>query len=271
MPTWDPDLYRQFADDRDRPFWDLIARVPLESTEGISVVDLGCGEGSLTLGLAQRWPGARIVGVDSSPAMIEAATRPARHGRAPSAGALVTFDLQTIQDWMTGTAPASVDVIVSNAALQWIPGHIDLLPDLLTRLRPGGWLAVQVPANYDSPSHTILRELAAAQPYAAHTSGSVRAPDSPTPGEYIDVLASAGANRLDVWSTSYQHVLPGEDPVFAWISGTGARPILQSLPEDLRAQFEENYRVRLRSAFPAQRYGTVLPFLRNFVLARRGE
>ncbi len=140
-----------------------------------------------------------------------------------------------------------------NATLQWVPGHLDLLPGLVGAGEPGGWLAFQVPGNFGEPSHTIRTELAAEAPYAAHTAG-VAVPSSHDPAVYLEALQRLGC-EVDAWETTYLHVLEGEDPVFTWVSGTGARPTLQALPDDLRPGFEEEFKRRLRAAYPARTAG----------------
>ncbi len=219
----------------------------------------GAGPGNLTALLSDRWPGAHVTGVDSSAEMIDAA-------RGLETGAV--FEVGDLRDWARGVAPASVDVLVSNATLQWVPGHLDLLPVLVNAVAPGGWLAFQVPGNFDEPSHTIRDQLAAEQPYAAHTSG-VATPDAFDAATYLAALAALGC-RVDAWETTYLHVLHGEDPVFTWVSGTGARPTLQALgaadPELLR-RFEVEFRRRLRAAYPETGHGVVLRFRRVFVVA----
>jgi trans-aconitate 2-methyltransferase len=150
-----------------------------------------------------------------------------------------------------------------------VPGHLDLLPGLVDSLSPGGWLAIQVPGNFDEPSHLLLHELAADSRFAAATSGLERpvASDGET---YLSVLLETGC-RVEAWETTYLHVLSGPDPVFRWISGTGARPILQALGPALRAEFEAEYKQLLRAAYPAGRHGTVLPFRRVFAVAQKEE
>lgn len=256
MFTWDAQRYLTFAGERGRPFADLLARVG--AADPVDVVDLGCGPGNLTRLLAEMWPTARVRGVDSSAPMIETARRDVPE---------VEFELADLRDWMGRRE--DVDVLVSNATLQWLPDHLDLLPDLAARVRPGGWLGFQVPGNLDEPSHTIRGELAAEQPYADHTAG-VAVPVSHAPGDYLELLALAGLEP-DVWETTYLHVLTGDDPVFTWVSGTGARPTLQALPDDLRPRFEEELRARLRAAYPDRGYGVVLPFRRIFAVGRRPE
>ena len=176
----------------------------------------------------------------------------------------MTFEVGDLRSW---TAPeGGVDVLVSNATLQWVPDHLDLLPHLVAQVRPGGWFALQVPGNFGEPSHTIRDDLAAEAPYAAHT-GGVAVPASHDPAVYLGALAALGC-EVDAWETTYLHVLTGPDPVFAWVSGTGARPTLQALPDDLRPAFEEEFRRRLRAAYPAHDYGVVLPFRRVFAVTR---
>ena len=254
MPhTWDPERYLTYADERGRPFVELVARIGAATPE--SVVDLGCGPGNLTALLRDRWPAARITGLDSSPEMIE---------KAQSADPAIAFEVADLRVWAAEAEP--VDVLVSNATLQWIPGHLGLLPQLVDRVRPGGWLAFQVPGNFGEPSNTIRRDLAAEQPYAAHT-GEIAVPSSHDPAVYLEALADLGCS-VDVWETTYLHVLTGPDPVFTWVSGTGARPTLQALPDDLRPAFEEEFKRRLRAAYPERGGRVVLPFRRVFAVAR---
>ena len=254
--SWDPDRYLTYADERGRPFVELLARVGAAGPR--TVVDLGCGPGNLTALLAARWPAARITGIDSSPEMIAAAW--ADHGDAAA------FEVADLRDW---TAPDGVDVLVSNATLQWLPDHLDLLPGLVAQVRPGGWLAFQVPGNFGEPSHTIRTDLAAEPAYAAHTR-DVAVPASHDPGTYLEALTDLGC-AVDVWETTYLHVLTGADPVFTWVSGTGARPTLQALPDGLREEFETEYRARLRDAYPDRGHGVVLPFRRIFAVAQVAE
>jgi trans-aconitate 2-methyltransferase len=255
MSDWDPDRYLRFADERSRPFFDLVSQVRAEAPE--RVVDLGCGPGHLAVALAERWPTAAVVGVDSSAAMIDKARRTQNHPR-------VGFEQADVRDWRPDEP---VDVIVTNATLQWLPDHRELLGGFVDALRPGGWFAMGVPGNHDAPSHALLRELAADPRFAAHTAG-VERPAAAAAEDYLADLAGLGCT-VDAWETTYLHVLEGEDPVFTWISGTGARPVLQALPSTLRSEFESRYQAALRSAYPTRPYGTVLPFRRVFAVARK--
>ncbi|WP_183095568.1 trans-aconitate 2-methyltransferase [Nocardioides stalactiti] len=250
--TWDPDRYLAYADERGRPFVDLTTRI--DADDPATVVDLGCGPGNLTALLAQRWPGARVAGVDSSAEMI---------AKARASGAAATFEVGDVRTW----SPAEpVDVLVSNATLQWLPDHLELLPHLVAQVRPGGWFAFQVPGNFDQPSHTIRTELAAEARYMMFTAG-IAVPSSYGATTYLRALQDLGC-EVDAWETTYLHVLHGEDPVFTWVSGTGARPTLQALPADLRPAFEAELKRRLREAYPDDGHGVVLPFRRIFVVAR---
>lgn len=253
--AWDPDRYLAFADDRGRPMADLLARVG--ATAPRTVVDLGCGPGNLTALVAARWPQAQVTGVDASPEMV------ARARRDQPALRIEQGDLR---DW---EPPAPVDVVVSNATLQWVPGHLELLPQLLRHVAPGGWLAFQVPGNFQEPSHVLRRELEAEEPYAALTR-DLPNPASHDPAVYLEALTSLGC-AVDAWETTYLHVLQGEDPVLTWISSTSARPVLDALPPDLRPAFEAELRRRLRAAYPPRPEGVVLPFRRVFVVAHTPE
>jgi trans-aconitate 2-methyltransferase len=161
-------------------------------------------------------------------------------------------------------------VLVSNATLQWVPDHLALVSRLLEQVAPGGWFAFQVPGNFEEPSHVLRRELAAEAPYAEHVEG-IAQPGSHDPVDYHDALAGPGV-RLDTWETTYTHVLTGPDPVLTWVSGTGARPTLQALPDGLREQFVDEFRRRLAAAYPVRDDGTVLlAFRRVFVVAHRTD
>ena len=256
---WDPDRYLAYADERGRPFVDLLARVPAETPR--VVVDLGCGPGNLTALLADRWSGADVTGLDSSAAMIDAAR--------DIEG--ITWEVADLRDWARPDASvlvSPVDVLVSNATLQWLPDHLELLPALVDRLAPGGWFAFQVPGNFGEPSHTIRTDIAEQAAYAEHVRG-VAVPASHEPADYLRVLLDLGC-EADVWETTYFHVLTGEDPVFDWVSGTGARPTLQALPDTLRDDVEAEFRSLLREAYPSDPDGrVVMPFRRIFAVAHR--
>lgn len=256
MPTWDPQHYLAYAGERGRPFLELLARIGADAPA--TVVDLGCGPGNMTRLLADRWPAARVVGVDDSAEMIARAR--ADHADRPS----LSWVEADLREWRE---PA--EVVVSNAALQWVPDHLTLLPSLAALA--GEWFAFQVPGNFAAPSHTIPRELASTYPYAAHAA-SAQLPSSHEPVDYLRALGGSsghGGWEVDAWETTYLHVLHGPDAVLDWISGTGLRPILQALPGPLRERYLDDLRPRLHAAYPDWDGTVVMPFRRIFVVARR--
>lgn len=265
--VWDPRQYALFASHRGRPFTDLLARVGAAAPE--VVVDLGCGDGPLTLGLAQRWPDARIIGVDSSPEMLAAA-------RAHDAGGRVEWVEAAAEEWSPADVGAPVDVLVTNATLQWVPGHLDLLPGWVEQLAPGGWFAMQVPNNFGAPSHALMRDVAARQPRAGELLPRLeRSLGVAAPLDYLAALESSGLES-DVWVTEYQHVLDPlgsqRSPVLEWVRGTGLRPVLDVLTgEAERAAFLDAYTAALDTAYPRRPWGVVLGFSRIFAVGHRTD
>ena len=252
MTSWDPTLYLDFDDHRSRPFHDLLARVG--ATAPRRVVDLGCGPGHLTGLLAARWPGAAVTALDSSAEMVAAVRE--RGIEAERVDAV---------DWMPSL---DTDVVLTNAVLQWVPSHRELLPRWVGALSAGAWFAMQVPGNFGAPSHALVRELTAEDRWR----GSVALLGGDTvaaPAEYADVLASGGAD-VDAWETTYLHRLTGADPVLQWISSTALRPVRDALDDAAYAEFRAELAPRLRAAYPARADGsTWFPFRRVFAVARR--
>ena len=282
---WDAALYQRFGGERARPFFDLLARVGAELPG--YVVDMGCGPGNLTAMLAERWPLADVCGVDNSPQMIEAARQlapagalqsgSARSGSARSAGSAgsrspmtshapgLSFMLDDIRHWEPQSLP---DVIICNAVLQWVPGHRELLVRWADRLADDGWLAFQVPGNFDQPSHAILRAMAASARWRPLLRDVELNRQSADPADYAELLARAGS-EVDAWETTYVHILQGENPVLEWFQGTGLRPVLAVLDEDQAADFLAEYGEQVREAYPPSSFGTILPFRRVFAVAHR--
>lgn len=257
---WEPAKYGEFADHRSRPFFDLTARIG--AVEPRTVVDLGCGPGTLTATLARRWPQARVLGLDNSTAMLEQARK---HTSAQTAGSL-SFAQGDIATWMPH---ADTDVVVSNAALQWVPGHRSLMSQWLRLLHPGGWLAVQVPANFQAPSHVLMRELAASARWREQLAGVLRHEDAVAePSDYQELFLQRGI-QAEVWETTYHHVLQGPDPVLEWVRGTGLRPVLAALDAHGRQLFEQQYGALLAEAYPAGERGTIFPFRRIFMVGQK--
>jgi trans-aconitate 2-methyltransferase len=279
---WDATLYLRFGGERARPFFDLLARVGAELPG--YVVDMGCGPGHLTAMLAERWPCATVCGVDNSPQMIEAARRLApaasaepvaarrSSGSPGSSGPAVTshapglsFMLDDVRHWEPESLP---DVIISNAVLQWVPGHRELLARWVGQLADDGWLAFQVPGNFDQPSHAILRAMAASPRWRLPLRDVELNRQSADPADYARLLAAADC-EVDAWETTYVHILPGSDPVLEWYRGTGLRPVLAVLDAEQAADFLAEYGEQLRAAYPPSSFGTVFPFRRVFAVAHR--
>lgn len=263
---WDPAQYLRFADERTRPAAELLARIPHDAPS--SVFDLGCGPGNTTRLLRARWPAADLTGVDSSAEMLDRAAR-----EVP--------DAEWVQADLAGWTPdRPADVLFSNATFQWLDEHERLFPALFDALGPGGALAIQMPRNFEAPSHMAIAELVRAGSWRARLEPLLRTALRPfsmgsspvgPPGWYYDLLAGLGA-AVDVWETEYLHVLRGDDPVKEWTKGTALKPFLDTLgPEDRRA-FEERYAAALRQAYPQRSDGaTLFPFRRLFIVATRSR
>jgi trans-aconitate 2-methyltransferase len=259
MP-WDPGQYLKFAAPRERPALDLLARVPIGNPG--RVYDLGCGSGNTTRLLQQRWPRARITGVDSSPEMLAEA-------RAASADSKARYPLEYMQGDLATWLPGDpVDVFYSNAALHWLGSHEVLLPRLMRSLMPHGVLAVQMPTGQDQPRLAALAELAG-QPRWRDRLVPLLFPRVATPADYHDLLAPH-ARGLDIWQTEYLHVLTGDDPVAEWTKGSSLGPLLTALDEREAREFYGEYAARMRAAYPKRADGTtLLPFPRIFIVAER--
>lgn len=253
--TWDPTQYLKFAGERLRPAVDLLARVPLAAAE--TVVDLGCGAGNLGPLIQQRWPQARLTGVDSSAAML---------AKARSDFPQATFIEADIATWR----PAQpVDLLYSNAALHWLDGHETLIPGLLDCLRPGGWLAIQMPRNFGAPSHTCINDSIEQGPWRAKLEPHLRRRPVAEPAVYWRLLQDRTAS-LDIWETEYLQVLSGENPVAEYTRGTWLKQFLDRLEEPERGAFEADYRRRVAAAYPQENGGrTLFPFRRLFILAQK--
>jgi len=255
---WDPQQYAKFAAERSRPFTDLLARVDLAPAR---VVGLGCGSGTLTHTLCERWPTAVVTGVDSSEAMIRDA-----------AGRSLPDRLRFVLGDLTTWAPEEpVDLVVANAVLQWLPDHLDLLGRLASFVAPGGVIAFHVPGNLQAPSHTIVRDLRVSSRWRDRVGeGADRNLEVAQPSEYLDALLACDLHP-DVWESTYLQLLTGEDPVLEWLKGAALRPVLDRLDEREREAFCAELGPLLRSAYPSGERGTVLPYRRIFAVASRGR
>lgn len=254
--VWDPRQYEQFGSERARPFHDLLAQVDVPAAR--RVADLGCGTGALTAALLDLWPGAVVVGVDRSPEMLAEALPRAVDGR-------LEFQLGDVRTW----EPAEpLDVIVSNATLQWVPDHLPVIERLASFLNPGGELAIQVPGNFSEPTHRLLADVAARPRWSSRLEGALERPASHDPATYLEVLLGTGL-QARAWETTYCQLLQGGDAVLEWMKGTALRPVLSALEDSEREEFLSEYGSLLRTAYPEGEHGTLLPFRRIFALGRR--
>jgi trans-aconitate 2-methyltransferase len=253
--TWDPTQYLKFSNERVRPAFDLLAQVPLETAE--RVVDLGCGTGNMTVILKQRFPAADVLGVDGAETMLAKA-----RANAPDC----RFEQGDFATWApSGPAP---DLIYSNAALHWVTDHEILFPRLLSLLAPNGVLAVQMPYMHDAPFRALQNEIARQGPWSRHLDDAGYARRLLPIETYYDVIRPHAAS-LDMWETTYLHVLTGDDAVTEWAAGSSLRPFLDKLPPDLALEYRTAYSDALRPHYPRRPDGTtLLPFRRFFLVAR---
>jgi trans-aconitate 2-methyltransferase len=210
--------------------------------------------------MAQRWPAARVIGSDSSQAMLD---------KAASTASSVEWRLVDLVNWQPDATEH--DVIYGNAVLHWLDDHEEVFPRLVSGLTPGGQLAVQMPLSWWQPSHQVIREALATLPgpEAEALSASMAKPNVYQPHRYYEILHPI-VGELDIWETTYQQILTGDDPVFDWVSGSILRPVFTQLPPDDADRFSALCRRRLRAAYPQQLDGTTLfPFHRLFIVARR--
>lgn len=257
MSKWNAAHYLRFGNERTRAAVDLAARVNLEQPR--EIIDLGCGPGNSTHVLRDFWPGANMLGVDNSPEMIAAAQQefPDQH-----------WLLADIAHW---TPAAPVDLVFSNAALQWVPDHEPLMRHLFAMIAPQGALAFQVPSSTFATVRTLIYELSREPAWNERMQPARNALTLKSPAFYYDALVSAGARELDIWETEYGHVLPSQAAVVDWIASTGLRPFLAALDaEEERSTFLEKLHTRVAEEYELRVDGRVLfPFRRTFVIAYR--
>lgn len=252
---WNPDQYELFRAARERPGQDLIRALPPLAPERI--VDLGCGTGYLTRQLADNYPHARVVGVDNDRAMLAKAAHEASG---------VVWELGDAAQWRP---ERPMDLIFSNAALHWLPRHGALFGHLAGALAADGVLAIQMPRNFDAPSHRLLRELAGEPEWMEALHGALDHDNVLTPDAYWRVLRPY-CRTVEIWETEYLHALPGPDPVLEWVKGTTLLPVMLRLDEDAAVRFRDAYAQSLRHAYPAETDGTTLfPFRRLFIIAQK--
>jgi len=249
---WEPGRYLTFGSERQQPALDLMAALPERALT--SIVDLGCGAGANAEMLRDRFPRARITGVDSSPEMLAEACK--REG--------IHWVRADIADWRPDHPPS---LIFSNAALHWLSDHAVLFPRLLSTLEPEGVLAVQMPNNFAAPTHTTIAETALNGPWREKLEPLIRQAPVASPDFYYGLLAPL-CKSVRLWQTEYIHVLSGDNPVADWTRGTALKPFLDALEGKQRENFFEAYANRIAEAYPPGPDGrTLMPFKRIFLIA----
>lgn len=257
MAEWNSEQYLKFEKERSRAAVDLANAIRLEAPKRI--LDVGCGPGNSTGVLAERFPGAHILGIDNSRNMIDAARRdhPSLEFRLFDASG----DLSALGN--------GYDVVFSNACIQWIPDHPRLLRRMMSLLAPGGVMAVQVPDNFEAPVHRMIREVIAEPEWKALLPAQ-RALSTLHPDEYFDLLAELSP-EFYLWRTTYYQRMPSRRSLLEWYRGTGLRPYLAQLSGEKRDAFEAEILRRIVEQYPVRANGEIIfHFPRVFFTVVRG-
>lgn len=252
--AWNPEVYDQFKEERSAPFFDLLKLV--ESRTGISVIDLGCGTGELTSRLLDYLEDSKVLGIDSSEEMLEKAVQ--------FGTSRLTFEKRSIEEQLH--IGDTYDLIISNAAIQWCRNHKELFPRIISKIKEGGQLAVQIPSNHEYVVHQLLRKIAATEPYKTAYNSWEREYTVLTIEEYARILFDNKGREITVYEKVFPHVLEDAEAVFTWASGTAMLPYIEKLPEDLKEQFKKDYKQELRNIFPGS--PVFYPFKRTFISAK---
>ena len=233
--SWNPELYHKFQKERFEPFKDLIDLIRVR--EGMTVIDLGCGTGELTNMVSELLPESQVLGIDSSPEMLEQASQ--------NKSRRLSFELCPIEK-----VPGKWDLVFSNAAIQWVENHRALIPRLVSLLKPGGQIAVQLPANHTHPTQKLIAEVAGEEPFRTALDSWQREFSVLRIREYAELLYESGAREINVFEKIYPHVLDDVEAIVDWLSGTALIPYLDRLPEAMHKDFLSTYSDRLRSQYP---------------------
>lgn len=250
--NWEPERYSKFKSERSQPFFDLLKLVTIRS--GLNIVDLGCGTGQLTLELKKTLPDSQVLGIDSSPEMLEKASAISREG--------LRFELRSIEDIF-----GSWDLIFSNAALHWIDDHRSLIPRLFSMLQPGGQLVAQFPSRHRNKAHMAIADVAAEPPFQEAMDGwSWKFPVLDIE-DYAEILYEQGGEEIVVLDRVYPHILKDADAVLDWVLSTTCNPYIERLQKDLHEPFKNRVSERLWSLWPS---GPVFfPFRRVLLKAQK--
>ena len=225
MTAWSPEQYEKFKDERAQPFHDLVALI--EHRPRMRVVDFGCGTGELTRALHEQLQAEETVGIDNSETML---LKSASFGTE-----MLRFERGDIEAFVTDRP---YDLVFSNAALQWVADHERLFAKLVGFLAPRGQFAVQMPSNFDHPSHRVAAELAPSFGLEART------PSVLPPERYAELLDRLGFTRQHVRMQVYGHLLPSSRDVAEWTKGSTLTEYQRKLG-DRYEQFVVEYTERL--------------------------
>jgi len=254
MGDWNPEQYLKFKNERTQPSMDLVSRIKIEKADFI--IDIGCGPGNSTQILRQRWPSAEIVGIDRSEEMIKKAREDYPDPK------------WFIADAASFNSDLLYDIVFSNATLQWIPHHEILVPNLFKLVRSKGALTVQIPADNESPLHKALLSASRNDHWHRYTRGCDKLLHYQSSDYYYNLLTPL-ASEIELWETTYYHILPSHQGLIEWYKSTGMRPFLDRLPdEESKMKFEKDVLERCKDNYKIQNNGKILyPFKRIFFIA----
>jgi len=255
VDIWKPVQYLKFENERLRPALDLLAQINMAKPKIIK--DLGCGTGNITKIMKDRWPDAQITGIDSSEAMLTQAKKVSRD---------ITWEIADLNTW---EAAETTDIIFSNATYHWLDNHDILFPKLMKSLNPDGILAIQMPNNFQAATHLCIAQVIRKGDWKLKLEGFLREQPVLTPDEYFGILANFSGS-INMWETSYQHLLFGDNPVVEWTKGSALRPFLEKLDAANQDKFLDKYTELINHAYPQNNKGvTIMPFKRLFILATK--
>lgn len=256
MGVWSSQEYLRFKNERTQPAIDLVNKIPMTNPK--SIIDIGCGPANSTNVLHERFYNAKILGIDNSEDMINTAREeyPQIEFMLCDAGK----ELNVINE--------RFDIVFSNACIQWILDHKNLLKSMMNLLNEDGFMAVQIPMNYDEPIHKIIGTLAESEKWKDKF-------DNPrifynlTPSEYYDLLSEISYD-FNIWNTTYFHRMTSHQSIMDWYKGTGLRPYLNALNYVDRANFEYDVLDEIIKEYPAQKNGEIIfKFPRLFFIAKK--
>lgn len=256
MFSWNSNQYLKFKNERTQPAVDLANRIHLDNPQ--SIIDIGCGPGNSTEVLQRRFPNSKIIGIDSSAEMI---------AKAKSQHSDIDFICCDVNDLFC--RQERYDVVFSNACIQWIPNHYELIKNLMSLLNDNGVLAVQIPYNQNEPVQKIISKITRSKKWAECFKNPRQKYVLNFSEYYYDLLADV-SNSFDMWQTTYFHKMKSYESILEWYRGTGLRPYLEELNEAQKADFESEFLHRVMQEYPVQANGDIIfKFPRLFFTAIR--